>query len=873
MDDEVSSDLLARAAAAYPAAVADPCGFGAEAARLVGEARRAGDAEALVLALRAKAWSERGRLANGPAKELLDEAARVARRQRLDDRLGEVLVTRAAVNHELGRLGAAQRDLDRATPLLGKSRSPELDLQQAALYQNIGRLSDAAGLYRRLLADRSCPPDVRAKVANNLALIEAHRGHPDVALGYLDQAAAAAAGIGPALVAIVAQSRGWVTAQAGRLTEGLRQFDEAARLYEAAGLPLGEHYLEYVDVLAELWLLPEAGAIARRAIAQFEANGVLLMGAEAQLRAARLALLSGDHAQAVAAATQAAAEFRRQRRTAWSARAEVVAVEARAHSGAVGRRDLTTVRRAAALLQGLGMPSSAVEAHLTTGRVAMALGREAAALDSLDRAHQLARRGPVLVRVKGRVAGALAAQLRHDDRGLLRHCRLGLTDLERHRGALASMELRALASRHGAELGRLGLAVLRRTAPAPRVLEWMERTRAAAISAVEPPTTDGIEQDLAALRAVHAELGQVRRDTGSEPPNLVAKQTAIESRIRRVTWARQASAEVRGAAASRTVELRELLDGQVLVEYGVLGGRLFAAVLEPRRTRLVELGTLEAVQHEADALAFALRRLARPRSPAGLGAARASADAALQRLTALLMRPLRVPDDVGLVIVPLSELQHIPWSALHRAPLSLAPSASMWARSRRRALHADSGTVLVAGPGLPGAAVEIEALSKLHDQPTVLVPPASTVGAVAAALDHAELAHLACHAQLRVDNPIFSTLVLSDGPLTVHELDLRGVAPRRLVLAACDSGADVSYAENEMLGFVSALFARGTAGLVASVVTVPDLDAVRLMCFLHERLRGHATLADALYAARGLLDQDNPGEFVNWCGFNAFGAA
>ncbi|MDQ3973497.1 MAG: CHAT domain-containing protein, partial [Actinomycetota bacterium] len=536
-------------------------------------------------------------------------------------------------------------------------------------------------------------------------------------------------------------------------------------------------------------------------------------------------------------------------------------------------RDLTTVRRAAVLLQALGMPSSAVEAHLTTGRVAMALGRPAAALDSFDKAQDLARRGPVLLRVKGRVAAALAAQLKHDDRSLLRQCRLGLTDLERHRGALASMELRALASRHGADLGRLGLAVLRRTAPATRVLEWMERTRAAAISAVEPPTTAGIEQDLAALRAVHAEQEQVRRETGREAANLAAKQTVIESRIRRITWARQASADVRSTAVSKAGPLRALLDGQVLVEYGVLGGRLFAVVLEPRRTRLVQLGTLEAVRYEADALLFALRRLARPRSSAALAAARASADAALQRLTALLMRPLAVPDDVGLVIVPLGELQHIPWSALHRAPLSLAPSASLWARTRRRAVRAERGTVLVAGPGLPGAEAEIEALRRRHDQPTVLVPPASTVGAVAAALDHAEFAHLACHARLRVDNPIFSTLVLSDGPLTVHELDLRGVAPRRLVLAACDSGADVSYAENEMLGFVSALFARGAGGLIASVVTVPDLDAVRLMCLLHEHLRGGATLADALHAARELLDRDNPGEFVNWCGFNAFGAA
>ena len=57
-----------------------------------------------------------------------------------------------------------------------------------------------------------------------------------------------------------------------------------------------------------------------------------------------------------------------------------------------------------------------------------------------------------------------------------------------------------------------------------------------------------------------------------------------------------------------------MLDGQVLVEYGALDHRLTAVVLDARRIRLVPLGQLESVQDEAEALQFALRRLARPRS-------------------------------------------------------------------------------------------------------------------------------------------------------------------------------------------------------------------------------------------------------------------
>jgi len=42
---------------------------------------------------------------------------------------------------------------------------------------------------------------------------------------------------------------------------------------------------------------------------------------------------------------------------------------------------------------------------------------------------------------------------------------------------------------------------------------------------------------------------------------------------------------------------------------------------------------------------------------------------------------------------------------------------------------------------------------------------------------------------------------------------------------------------------------------------------------LHEHALAGSTLAQALHAARARLDRDEPGGFVNWCAWNAFGAA
>lgn len=862
--------LLEEAEAAYRGVLVDAQRHRGAAAELVERARCAEAPEAVVVGLRAWAWGEHVRLDNDRARVLLDQAARLATRHGLDDRLGEVLVSRAAVLHELGRLAAAQDDLDRAADLVGPECGAELVLQQAALHQNIGRLHDAARLYRDVLERDACPLDVRVKTSNNLALLEVGLGRWESALEHIEQAVRLAGELGPAPLAIVSQSRAWITMQVGRLAESLRRFEEAGVLYEKAGLPLGEHLVEYADALIGLRLLPEAQGAASRAAAEFGRHEARLMAAEAQLRTARLHLLADEAEEAGAAARSALALLRRQGRTAWVARAEVTAVEARALQGTLPVAALRRLQAAADTLEGLGLRSDAVEGHLAAGRLALGRGRTQEALASLLRAHRLSRSAPVLVRLRGRVAAALAAQEVGDAAAVLRHCRAGLDDLATHQAALPSMELRALASGHGAELGRLGLRAVLPSRAAATVLDWMDRTRAAALVGVDVPGTAGLEDELAALRASQAELEEARGE-GQEPAGLVARVAAAETRVRQASWTGELS-QPTVAGRARPADLRALLGDAVLVMYGSLDGQLTAVVLDRRRTRLVSLGPTAGPMRAAEAMLFALRRLTRPRSSAAAAAARASADACLLRLADLLVRPLDVGRDVPLVVVPSADLSGVPWSALHTAPVTIAPSAALWARTACRPTVPDR-VALVAGPGLPGAATEVTALAELHPGASVLLPPHSTVEAVTAALQGASLAHLACHGLLRADNPMFSALVLHGGRLSVHELAARAEAPHRMVLAACESGVQVGYEGNEMLGFVSALFSRGTAGLVASTLVVPDLETVGLMRSLHLRTRAGDTLAVALHGARGTLDLDDPGEFVNWCAWNAFGAA
>ena len=870
---DLDEDLLIRVKAAYRGAISDPGAFRAQAAGLVREARQSGDPEAVCLSLRASGWAERYALEHLQALRLLDEAVRIARHHRLSHVLGEVLVTRGAVKHELGLLSAARRDFDAAEPLIPPDAISELMSQRATLFANQGDLASAAALYARLLKDGTLTADVRTKTAANLGIIQAHRGRFKEALALFDVASRAAEQVSPLYVALVAEKRAWVTVLAGLLADGVAQLDAARAMLQELGLPPGELLMEYSDALRQLRLLPEALEHAREAVLSLESHGVELMAAEAKLSVASLALMSNRLDEAVANAEAARTSFRRQRRAWGAARATLVELEARLRLGAIEQRDVSRARQSARALERAAMQAYAVDAHLVTGRAALASGRVADAVQFWTRGYKLSRGLPVLVRLKGTLAATLAAQHQGRPDRVRSLTRIGLDDLAKHRVALPSTELRALASGHGEELGQLGLAARVGSQSAVRVLEWMEHTRAAALSDVDSEPRQDIGDDLGELRSVYAELVAARQETGTEPATLRGRQTRIEQRIRSATWGTRAQGAHTGAVSSAS-ELRRALDGRVLVEFDVLDGDLVAAVLEPRRTRIVRLGPLVDVQSDAESLLFFLRYLSGTRAPAmAVQAILASAHQTIDRLGKALIEPLGLSPDAELVVVPVSGLHSLPWAALHTAPVALAPSGSMWAHSSDVQPSPTSRIVLAAGPELPGAQREIEQLAGLHDDPVVIGPPESTMAAVAKALDDATLAHLACHCYIRSDNPTFSQLLLSDGFLTVHELDQRADVPYRVILAACESGNDVSYEGNEVLGFVSTLMAKGTAGVVASSVLVPDQDVLSLMTALHVAIGEGQTLADALHTARASIDPADPKQLVGWCAFNAFGAA
>ena len=189
----------------------------------------------------------------------------------------------------------------------------------------------------------------------------------------------------------------------------------------------------------------------------------------------------------------------------------------------------------------------------------------------------------------------------------------------------------------------------------------------------------------------------------------------------------------------------------------------------------------------------------------------------------------------------------------------------------QRSPGADHGrVVLVGGPRLSTGALEVRRLAERYPEAVLLTGEDATSDRVLAAMDGADLVHVAAHGTFRSDSPLLSALELYDGPLTVYDLERLGRAPRRVVLSSCSSAVGAPSGADELLGVVSALMTLGSVGVVASVVPVDDPSTVPFMLALHELLH-QRPLGQALVEAREAVGHDRSASTAAAC-FIALGA-
>lgn len=654
----------------------------------------------------------------------------------------------------------------------------------------------------------------------------------------------------------------------GALYELAGDYPRALDLFDKADLEWGDidrpqRFTSRAVTLLDAGLPSEALELARVGAEWAHERGWFYAEAEARLwhALAALSLPQPDLDTAAAQARTAARDFRRQGRPDWQVQAEVVELTVRLERGA-RTADLDRAVEIASKLRDLGREAHAADVRLRAGLAAMHRGDAGRGRTLLGPLANQTTSRQLEVRSRAWYARALL-EIDADDAAsassLLRAWRLN----DEQAALRGATELRAAAASHADDIVRSGCErAIRRGSPRT-AYEWSERGRGASL---RPSTVRGAhDPELAAALARLRWSATAEEDSlqdGENDPAARSRRRRDEAEVLRLSRRRPGSGP--SSRPASWSELRAGLEGRVFLHFLQHEGRIWAVRLDEQASSLEQLVAIDDVQVQVETLTFALRRLLTGRSASA--AARASmldaATGAAARLSAMVLEPLAPPPGGELVVCPVGPLCHVPWTAVsaHAGVRTLvaAPSATAWLAARARPVPPVRRPLVVAGPGLDGAVAEVERVASLYDGAVVLTGQDATVERVVLEMRTASIAHIAAHGRLRRDNPLFSTLLLDDGPLTAYDLELAAGAPAEVILPACSSGAGHTLVGDEVLGLAWTLLAQGAARVLAPVLPVPDAATSTLMSMLHEHLSAGTGLAESwtLVQERAAADDD-----------------
>jgi CHAT domain-containing protein len=175
------------------------------------------------------------------------------------------------------------------------------------------------------------------------------------------------------------------------------------------------------------------------------------------------------------------------------------------------------------------------------------------------------------------------------------------------------------------------------------------------------------------------------------------------------------------------------------------------------------------------------------------------ADSYLKLLYDKLIAPIEQSlGDRDLIVIPSGVLNYVPFHALHDGAkyvvesrnVNIAPSASVWLslNSRRTAAPRNAFLMAYADERIPLVNNEVAKLKSLLPNARAVIAKKATFASFQDEAPNADIIHLACHGQFRPDNPMFSSLHLADGWVTVRDLYAIRLKAKLVTLSACETG-------------------------------------------------------------------------------------
>ncbi len=244
-----------------------------------------------------------------------------------------------------------------------------------------------------------------------------------------------------------------------------------------------------------------------------------------------------------------------------------------------------------------------------------------------------------------------------------------------------------------------------------------------------------------------------------------------------------------------------------------------------------------------------------------------------------LLGPLKeITRSREILILPEGELSNFPWQALIVDGKPLAEITSVIVNpSLRHFLNAISidlpdRTVDVFVGNTEGLSASNDELAVFHNNAEWKVTCHERCGRADWPLEGSSgVWHYLGHAQYRSDNPIYSSLQLSDGPLFAADFRLRQNRVGLVTLAACRTGQQSYMPGEESTGLVRSLLEMGARNVIASHWAVDDASTALWMRTFYTSYLKNLTVHQSTREAALAVRERFPSAF-HWAAFSVFGA-
>jgi CHAT domain-containing protein/tetratricopeptide (TPR) repeat protein len=355
----------------------------------------------------------------------------------------------------------------------------------------------------------------------------------------------------------------------------------------------------------------------------------------------------------------------------------------------------------------------------------------------------------------------------------------------------------------------------------------------------------------------------------------------LEAIMPRLNARDEQSASVHAADVATLEEIRSAIrEHTLLLEYYIADEAVYVVVLGSDSFQVVQLRSAAQIQRELQFLDFQLAkfRLGEEYLRNYSALMRAASEAHLHALYRALISPVRhLLQCKHLVIVPHAFLHRLPFHALFDGErylidsysISYAPSASVYhlcSRTKPSKSLVKSAVIGVLDPRTPHIQEEVEAVAAQLPNARILLGPDATVEQLRRAAAESRFLHIATHGEFRTDNPMFSSIRLTDSFLSVYDFyDLR-LRAELVTLSGCGTGLSVVTSGDELLGLVRGLLYSGTRAVLLTLWDVNDQSTAEFMKCFYARM---ATSDDKSEALRGAVQElrDSYPDVYHWAPF------